>query len=64
MTIKTLTLKELEKTQLKEIFQKILFHQLALTVQLPNGEEVIISPKLSLKPLPILEGFIPDGWKN
>ena len=64
MTTKTLKLNELEKTQLKEILQEVLSNQLVLTVQLPGGEEVIISPKPSLKPLPILEGYVPVGWKE
>jgi hypothetical protein len=64
MTSKTLKLRELEKKKLKEIFQIVLTHQLVLTVQLPDGEEVVIQPKPPLKPLPILEGYIPEGWKE
>lgn len=64
MTYKTLKLKEVEKKNLKEILQIVLTNQVELTVQLPDGEEVIIQPKQQLKPLPTLEGYVPDGWKK
>ena len=64
MTSKTLTLNEIEQTQLKEILQSVLTKQLRLTVQLPGGEEVIIQPKPSLKPLPVLKGCVPADWKE
>jgi len=35
-----------------------------LPFEFPNGDEVIIQPKLPLKPLPILEGYVPEGWKE
>ncbi len=64
MTSKTLKLKELETRKLKEILQVVLSTQMALTVQFPGGEEVIIQPKPTLKPLPVLEGYVPRGWKE
>jgi hypothetical protein len=64
MTSKTLTLDEIEKTQLKDFLQSVLTKQLLLTVQFPGGEEVVIQPKPPLKPLPVLEGYVPAGWKE
>jgi hypothetical protein len=64
MTAKTVRLDELEKAQIKEILQNVLVKQLSLTVQLPGGEEVLIQPKPALKPLPVLEGYVPEGWKD
>ena len=64
MTFKIFKLKELEKKQLKEILQDVSINQQALVLQLPDGEEVIIQPKPLLKPLPILEGYVPEGWKD
>ncbi len=64
MTSKILKLNELEKKKLKEVLQIVSTNQMALIVQLPNGEEVIIQPKPALKPLPVLEGYIPGGWKE
>ncbi len=64
MTSKTLKLNELEKKKLREVLQIVSTNQMALIVQLPNGEEVVIQPKPVLKPLPILDGHIPGGWKE
>ncbi len=64
MTVKTLKLKEIAKKQLKDVLQNVSISQQALVVQLPGGEEVIIQPKPPLKPLPILEGYVPEGWKD
>ncbi len=64
MTFKTLKLNEIEKTELSELLQRVSEDQVALTVQLPGGEEVIIQPKPQLKPLPVLEGYVPEGWKE
>ena len=64
MTSKILKLNELEKKKLREVLQIVSTNQMALIVQLPNGEEVVIQPKPVLKPLPILDGYIPGGWKE
>lgn len=64
MTSQTLKLKEIEEKKLKEVFQIVLTKQMVLTVQLPDGEEVVIQPKPPLKPLPILDGCVPEGWKE
>lgn len=64
MTSKTLKLNEIEKRRLVDFLQHVLKKQLLLTVQFPGGEEVIIQPKPLLKPLPILEGYVPSGWKD
>ena len=31
---------------------------------MPSGDEVVIRPKPQLEPLPVLEGSIPEGWKD
>ena len=59
MISQTLKLEALEKKKLKEILQAVLTNQTVLTVQFPGGEEIIIQPKPPLKPLPILNGYIP-----
>ena len=35
-----------------------------LTVQFPDGEAVTLQPKPKLQPLPVLEGYVPKGWKD
>ena len=60
----TLSLAQLKHKSLEEILQSVLNSQQVITVQFPNGAEIIIQPKSKLKPLPILEGYIPEGWKE
>lgn len=64
MTSQRIKLKDIEKKKLKEILQTVSTKKQVLTIQLPNGDEVIIQPKLPLKPLPALEGSVPEGWKE
>jgi hypothetical protein len=35
-----------------------------IVIRMPGGEEVIIGPKPRLEPLPVLEGYVPEGWKD
>jgi hypothetical protein len=63
MTYETSTIEELEAKSLKEILRSVLIDQKVLAVQFDGGE-VVIQPKRRLKPLPILDGHIPDGWKE
>lgn len=64
MTAQTRKLEEIEKEKLRDILQTVLAEQKVLTIQLPNGDEVVIQPKAPLKGLPTLEGYVPDGWKD
>ena len=60
----TLKLEELKHKSLEEILQSVSVKKQVLTVRLTNGAEVIIQPKPELKPLPVLEGYVPEGWKE
>ena len=60
----TLTLDEVERRSITEILKDVLEHQSTVTILLPDGQEAIIRPKPRLKPLPELEGWVPDGWKD
>lgn len=64
MTTQTLMLEEIEKKKIAEILQAVSSQKQVLTIKLPNGDEVIIQPKPPLKPLPALEGYLPEGWKD
>ncbi|MCI0695127.1 hypothetical protein L0337_24345 [candidate division KSB1 bacterium] len=63
MTYETSTIEQLEDKSLKEILRSVLMDQKVLAIQF-DGDEVVIQPKRRLKPLPILDGHIPDGWKE
>jgi len=63
-TAKTMTLAELKQTSLDAFFQSLTANKQVITVTLPDGNEVIIQSKPELKPLPLLQGTIPEGWKE
>ncbi|MEM7587450.1 MAG: hypothetical protein AAF560_28940 [Acidobacteriota bacterium] len=60
----TLTIEELKARSLEQVLESVLKEQEILTVKMPGGQEVIIQPKQTLEPLPVLEGFVPAGWKD
>jgi hypothetical protein len=63
MTNQTLTLAELAGG-IENVLQAVAEQQVKVTVLLPSGKEVIIEPKVTLQPLPELEGRVPEGWKD
>jgi len=64
MNIRTLVLDDLKERTLEEVLREVVRRQEALTVRLPEGETVAIQPSPRLKPLPVLNGFVPEGWKD
>lgn len=57
-------LEDIKNESLEEVIKTILIDHKPLTIKLSDGEQVIIQPKSMLKPLPVLNGYIPDGWKE
>ncbi|MFB2918354.1 MULTISPECIES: hypothetical protein [Aerosakkonema] len=47
-----------------EDFLSLLRQKSAIAVQFPNGESLIVQAKVELAPLPILDGYVPQGWKE
>lgn len=64
MTNRTFILDDLKTRTLEDVLQEVIRQQEVLTVRLPEGETVTIKPSPRLKPLPVLEGFILEGWKD
>ena len=64
MANRIFTLDELKQRSFEEVLLDVIEQGLALIVRLPGGEEVVIEPKPRLKPLPVLEGYVPEGWKG
>jgi hypothetical protein len=60
----TVTLDELKGRPLEEVLQTVADQQATLVVRLRDGKEVVIEPKRHLKPLPELEGRVPENWKD
>lgn len=64
MDDRTLVLDDLKTRTIEEILREVVARQEVLTVRLPEGETVLIQPTPQLKPLPVLEGRVPAGWKD
>ena len=60
MTLHASTLKELQQASLEQVLEE----EEILTVRMPGGQEVVIRPKPTLEPLSILEGSVPEGWRD
>lgn len=59
----TITIESLRNISLED-FLSLLRQKSALEVQFPNGESLIVQAKVELAPLPILDGYVPQGWKE
>jgi hypothetical protein len=64
MTEQQVTLDELRERRLEDVLREVADQQARMAVLLPDGREVVIEPKIALKPLPELEGRVPAGWKD
>jgi len=49
---------------LEELLHEIARSREPITIVLEEGESVTIEPASQLKPLPVLEGRVPEGWKD
>lgn len=64
MSNRILALDDLNEHTLEDVLREVAEQRQTVTVQLPEGESVIIKPAPRLRPLPVLEGFVPEGWKD
>ena len=64
MMNRSLALDELKGRTLEEVLREVVRQREILTVRLPEGESVAIRPSPQLTPLPVLEGYVPKGWKD
>lgn len=58
------TLDELKGRTLEELLHEVARSQESITVVLEEGELITIEPTTQLKPLPVLDGLVPEGWKD
>ena len=58
------SLDEIKGYPIEHVFQDVVRRQEILTVRLPDGTTITINPSPQLKPLPELEGSVPEGWKD
>jgi len=64
MSNRILALDDLNEHTLEDVLREVAEQRQTVTVRLPEGESVIIKPAPRLRPLPVLDGFIPEGWKD
>jgi hypothetical protein len=57
-------LEELKGRTLEELLHEVARSREPITVVLEEGELVTIEPTSQLKPLPELDGRVPEGWKD
>ena len=60
----TVTLDDLREETLEAVLRRVVRERQGLMVRLPEGATVAIQPSPELKPLIVLEGFVPEGWKD
>lgn len=58
------TLEELKGRTLEELLHEVARSRELITVVLEEGESVTIELASQLKPLPVLEDRVPEGWKD
>lgn len=59
----TITIESVRNISVED-FLSLLRQKSALEVQFPNGESLIVQAKVELAPLPIFDGYVPQGWKE
>ncbi len=64
MSSQTLTFEELKHVSFEEIVRQVLTQRKTLTISISDDQEITIQLKPRLKTLPVLEGYIPEGWKE
>jgi len=64
MTSRTVALSQIREQKLADVLRDVATRDEVLTVKLQEGARVAIQPLPRLEPLPELEGFVPEGWKD
>ncbi len=64
MVTQTIALEDIKEQSLEQVLRKVVRRYTHLIVQMPDGEEVVIGLKPRLKPLPVLDGYVPEDWKE
>jgi hypothetical protein len=63
-THKIRRLEDLKGSTLEELLHEVARSREPITIILDEGESVNIEPAPRLKPLPRLDGRVPEGWKD
>lgn len=58
------TLADLKERTLADVLHEVAHQGQTMMVVLEDGGIVFLQPAVPLKPLPALEGFVLEGWKD
>ncbi len=64
MSQQEVKLEAVKDISLEEIILRVLKENKVLTIWVSEEQEVIIEPQQKLRPLPVLDGYVPQGWKD
>ena len=64
MTEHTVTLEAVKGQSVEALLQQVVEQCVTVTVLLPDGAAVVLELRPRLQPLPVLEGYVPAGWKD
>jgi len=64
MTARIVELADLRGRELEDVLHEVAEQDEILMVRLGDGETVTIRHAPRLKPLPVLKGSVPEGWKD
>jgi hypothetical protein len=64
MVVRSVPLEDLRDRSLEDVLREVASESTFLIVTMPDGREIVIEPRSALEPLPVLEGHVPEGWKD
>ncbi len=64
MSSKIEVLEKWEQVPLGEVIARILEQEETWIIRVSEEQEITLRPQARLKPLPTLEGYVPEGWKE
>ena len=64
MPTRALTLETIKGVSLEDLFARVLRERKPLTNWVSQDQAIVIAPHEDLKPLLVLDGAIPAGWRD
>ncbi len=64
MPSEMLKLEAIKDVSLEEIVLRVLRENRILIIHVSEEDVVVIEPQQKLRPLPVLNGYVPEGWKD
>jgi hypothetical protein len=64
MPRRTIRAEDIEAGDFVKLLRQVAKRRVSVTIILPGEEAVTIGPASSLRPLPELDGLVPEGWKD